>query len=140
MQLLILLTILSFSLADRYIYSNIFPCNYYAGEPTDETWIIRAPLGEPKCHTFSGNLSVYTINHTWGILPFYSNRLVIYDWGGCVEYFSDNECHKFIDNDCLDNTTYGSANVTLHMDNDLWIHYDIRCYCFETKIGPCKSL
>ncbi len=37
--------------ADRYIYSNIFPCNYSAGRvPNEDSWIIRAPLGEPKCN------------------------------------------------------------------------------------------
>jgi hypothetical protein len=81
------------------------------------------------------------MNKTWAILPFEGVRLEISDDWGCVNFFADDTCKKFIANNCLDNSTHGPANVTLDdtKNSGGWIHYNMSCYCFETYIGPCKS-
>lgn len=123
----------------RYIYSNQEKCDYCANTANNNTWVVRAyPAGEPICHQRSGNLTVYTLNHTWANITFASNRLVIYDYMGCVEYFSDNSCKHLSGQNCLDNSTRGPANVTLFGHT----HYKNSCYCFAYSYyghtgGPC---
>lgn len=131
--------------AYHYLYATSGEtCNYcqHKNNHLESTWSINAPLGEPYCHQhFRGNLTVFTVNKTWANITFSSNRLVIYDFGGCVEYFSDSNCSSefLIANECLDNSTKGTANVTLFVlsPDSSQYHYDLRCYCFEYRYGPC---
>ena len=143
--------------AYHYLYATSGDkCDYcqHWNHDLESTWSINAPLGGPKCHTqFQGLLTVFTVNKTWVNISFNSNRLVIYDDFGCVEYFSDANCtSKFlIANECLDNSTKAPANVTLFAPDNkrketsfaagsrtVEYHYPLRCYCFDYRYGPCS--
>lgn len=143
--LLIFFSNLSHSFWWRFIYSYDpttkcdYKCNTTNPHPTNKTWIVTAPNGEPFCHRYSGNISVQPINTNYQVfLPFKSQRLIICSSGwGAVYYYDDNGCQKMVAIDQLDRNEYGSVNITLDWMGVIFQYFK-KCYCNEYLIGPCR--